>query len=112
MTMRGLVMRISAFVLWMITTTIHAQQFPGQVGDDPWAFKPNDPKYAGMWQVFSHIPVDQRARVESWDAEHGSGMWVDKAWQLHLGSPDTMIAILDSGIRWHEKDLLEQHYLN
>jgi hypothetical protein len=39
-------------------------------------------------------------------------MRVDQAWQLHTGTPNTVIAVLDSGIRWDHNDLVDRHYLN
>src|SRR5262245_61780568 len=31
-----------------------------------------------------------------------TGMSVDLAWQISTGRPDVLIAVLDSGIRWHD----------
>jgi hypothetical protein len=42
------------------------------------------------------------------------GASVDRAWQTTTGRPDVLIAVLDSGIRWAERqpDLVDKFYLN
>lgn len=87
-------------------------EFPGPLGSDPWEHRPNDPRYPAMWQLFSHLPVDHVGAVSDWQRQVGSGMHVDRAWQLHTGTPATVIAVLDSGIKWDERDLIDRHYLN
>ena len=42
----------------------------------------------------------------------GSGLNADGAWTTTLGRTDVVIAILDSGIRWSERDLTEKIHLN
>lgn len=41
-----------------------------------------------------------------------AGMKVDQGWLLSTGDPSVVIGVLDSGIKWSERDLLEKHYLN
>jgi MYXO-CTERM domain-containing protein len=41
-----------------------------------------------------------------------AGMKADQGWLLSTGDPAIVIGVLDSGIRWSERDLLEKHYLN
>ena len=41
-----------------------------------------------------------------------SGMKVDQGWLLSTGDPRIVIGVLDSGIRWSERNLNEKHYLN
>jgi hypothetical protein len=74
--------------------------------------RPNDPKYSETWQWFSHIPYNQAMPIPDPEASLGSGMHVDKAWQLHTGTPATRIAVLDSGIIWSAPDLRERFSLN
>ncbi len=40
------------------------------------------------------------------------GIRADTAWKRTTGDPDTVIAILDTGIRWQDRDLVEQIHLN
>ena len=42
----------------------------------------------------------------------GSGIHADEAWEVTLGDPRVVIAVLDSGIRWNERDLVNKFYLN
>lgn len=86
--------------------------FPGQPGADPWNTRPDDPEYADTWQYFSHIPYDQIGWVPDNEAKLGSGMHVDRAWQLFTGDPTTKIAVLDSGIIWNAPDLRDRFALN
>jgi hypothetical protein len=101
----------SLFVL-LGTTSSAQSNFPGPLGSDPWEHRPNDPGYSDMWQLFSHIPKDHRGDVNVSEQRWGSGMHVDRAWQLHTGTPQMVVAILDSGINWDNNDLLERHFLN
>lgn len=87
-------------------------RFPGEPGSDPWMRRPNDPEYAATWQNFSHIPYDQVKQVSDEEARLGAGMHVDRAWQIHVGTPATKIAVLDSGILWDSRDLRERYALN
>ena len=89
-----------------------ARQFPGEPGSDPWENQPNDPDYADMWFYFSHIPKDHVGVIPEGERELGSGMSVDKAWQLHTGTPQTLIAVLDSGIYWDSAELRDRIWLN
>ncbi len=65
-----------------------------------------------MWQLFSHLPPNHTGNISDDQRAMGSGMAVDKAWQLHTGTPETLIAVLDSGIHWDAQDLIERHFLN
>ncbi len=76
---------------------------------------PNDPGYAysdtndGAWNYYSFMPtVAKNVRPE----EKASGMSIDLAWAISIGSPEIRIAITDSGIKWDEDDLIEKVWLN
>lgn len=99
------------FGLVFFASTLSAD-FPSRPGEDPWLNRPNDPGYGGAWFLFSHLPVDHTGKISEWEKTIGSGLHVDKAWQLHTGTPDTVIAVLDSGIFWDEDDLLDRFFLN
>lgn len=85
---------------------------------------PNDPDYAyvaanttkasrsGQWQYFSFIPDRSPNAPPIRSDETASGMSIDLAWRHTIGDPRVVIAVLDSGIRWDERDLLEKAYLN
>jgi hypothetical protein len=80
---------------------------------------PNDPKYAaatcppssscggptGQWNLFgvdAHFPPTTRP----------SGISADLAWQVTTGRPDTIIAVLDSGVQYDQEDLRNKIWLN
>jgi hypothetical protein len=62
--------------------------------------------------MLSGIPAGYRGTLSDAERALGAGMGVDKAWQLHLGTPDTVLAVLDSGILWETPDLLQRVRLN
>ena len=104
---------LGASIFFLLSAASAAQtNFPGPLGSDPWEHRPNDPSYSDMWQLFSHVPKDHRGDVNVTEQSWGSGMHVDRAWQLHTGTPQTVVAILDSGINWDNNDLIERHFLN
>ena len=49
---------------------------------------------------------------DAWKFQAGTGMDVLGAWQVTTGRPDTVVAILDSGIRWNDADLARKVALN
>lgn len=89
-----------------------AGNFPSRPGEDTWENRPSDPDYAGHWELFSHLPPGYRGRLDPAEQGFGSGARVDLAWQRHVGTPDTVIAVLDSGIYWDASDLKERFALN
>ncbi len=105
--------RLLSFALGLVVGSSTALgEFPGSLGSDPWATRPNDPSYEDAWHLFSHVPVSHRGTLSEWERDNGSGIGVDKAWQLHTGTPESLIAVLDSGINWDTSDLIDRHYLN
>jgi hypothetical protein len=88
--------------------------WPGAPGTDPSRCPPNDPGYAKRWEFRSDIPAEiDRNKMHPKELELGSiGFSLDRAWQLTTGRDDVVIAVLDSGIRWHNEDLVEKLYLN
>src|SRR5438876_1820250 len=80
---------------------------------------PNDPSYApdtcppmstcngptGQWNLVSfndNVPATTGA----------SGISADLAWQVTTGRPDTVVAILDSGVNYDHEDLRNKIWLN
>ena len=49
---------------------------------------------------------------DKWKYDPVTGMNVPGAWQITTGRPDTHSAILDSGIRWGNRDLAKKIWLN
>lgn len=84
---------------------------PGADLSDP-ANWPNDPGYDDQWNLWSFIPAENRSLVSAYELSIGSGIHADRAWQLTLGNRNVVIAVLDSGIRWQERDLVNKLYLN
>lgn len=110
--MKHLFIRIVAFIVLVGTASADSPLFPGLPGTDTWETRPDDPGYEDMWQLYSHLPPDHRGIISEPERELGSGMHVDRAWQLHTGTPETLIAVLDSGINWDSSDLIDRHFLN
>jgi len=68
----------------------------------------------GQWNFWSWVPPEN-AEVDDWREEEnalGAGTWTDRAWQMTTGDRRVVIAVLDSGINWDERDLVEQYYIN
>jgi hypothetical protein len=104
-----------------------AATFPGTPGSDPRDSAPNDPDYAKYETAkFPNCPVGSPS---IYDEQYGwfsyaplgpacagnqqvSGVSVDTAWQLSLGRPDVVIAQIDTGVNWTERDLRRQVHLN
>jgi MYXO-CTERM domain-containing protein len=86
---------------------------------------PNDPDYGprdskgmpsisgtgGMWQYWSWIPPHDAAHPFR-KAETATGMSVDVAWTYTIGDPRVKIAVIDSGIKWDERELVHKAALN
>lgn len=83
--------------------------------DDP----PNDPEYDRWetgeggdsfydeeWNLLSFTPRGVRLTNQA------SGISADLAWRITTGRKDVIIAVLDSGIDWGERDLVNQFYLS
>ncbi len=68
----------------------------------------------GAWNYWSWAPPAATARDSFRDDEvaMGSGTWSDMAWQYTTGERSVVIAVLDSGIKWDERDLTNQFYIN
>jgi len=80
---------------------------------------PNDPNYAQwetgqhgnsfydeQWNLYSFTPRGVRGTRQA------SGISADLAWKVTIGRKDVTIAVLDSGIRWNQADLVNQILLN
>ena len=91
-----------------------ASCWPGAVGTDPRLCPPNDRSYPSHWELLSRIPDEiDTSRMHPSELAVGSiGISVDSAWQHTLGRDDVVIAVLDSGIFWDDKDLVRKLYLN
>ena len=73
---------------------------------------PNDPGYKSAWELYSFVPKDALSTVRKAELKLGSGAHADRAWQRTAGDPRVVIAVLDSGIQWRERDLVNKFYLN
>jgi hypothetical protein len=62
--------------------------------------------YDEQWNLYSFTPRGVRLTRQA------SGISADLAWKISTGRRDVVVAILDSGIRWHERELVNQFYLN
>ena len=73
---------------------------------------PND--YNGRWNYLSYFPAHTTAEpIAPADLKLGAaGMSIDKAWTYTIGRDDVRIAVIDSGIEWDRKDLVNKVALN
>jgi hypothetical protein len=80
---------------------------------------PNDPDY-DRWErgVDSSSFYDEQWNLYGFTPRgvfltgQASGISADRAWRITTGRRDVIVAILDSGIRWDERDLVNQLHLN
>ena len=73
---------------------------------------PDDPGFGGAWEMYSFIPKAALTSVRKAELKMGSGIHADRAWQKTTGDPRVVIAVLDSGIKWHERDLVNKYFIN
>lgn len=73
---------------------------------------PND--FNGRWNYLSYFPTRTTAEpLLDADVKLGAaGMSIDKAWTYTIGRDDVHIAVIDSGIQWENKDLVNKVALN
>src|SRR5690242_14297921 len=73
---------------------------------------PND--FNGRWNYLSYFPAHTGGTpVSAADLKLGAaGMSIDKAWTYTIGRDDVHIAVIDSGIEWDRKDLVNKVALN
>ncbi|MFN3477281.1 MAG: S8 family serine peptidase, partial [Candidatus Methylomirabilales bacterium] len=102
-------------IMIFLALTFQAVSTRAAFPDDP----PNDPEYDRwetgeggdsfydeQWDLFSFTPKGVRLTNQA------SGISADLAWRTTTGRKDVMIAVLDSGIDWGERDLVNQFSLN
>ena len=100
-------MRVKFFFLFSFLVLFFAINLSAEL---PWIYNgsmPND--LNGDWRYLSYIPQDAKNIRPQ---EKASGMSIDKAWTVSTGSYNVRIAVLDSGIKWDEEDLVRKAYLN
>ncbi len=86
---------------------------------------PNDPDYGphkagkpdvngtgGSWQQWSWVPNRPESNKSFRKAETAAGMSADVAWTYTIGDPRVKIAVLDSGIKWDERDIAHTAAIN
>jgi MYXO-CTERM domain-containing protein len=73
---------------------------------------PND--FNGRWNYLSYFPERTTTTpLLAADVKLGAaGMSIDKAWTYTIGRDDVHIAVIDSGINWDHKDLVNKVALN
>ncbi|RMF13612.1 MAG: hypothetical protein D6761_10845, partial [Candidatus Dadabacteria bacterium] len=99
--------RTSRLLLWLPLTL--CASFADAAVPATFTTLPND--LNDDWQLISTIP-ERAGRIHDSERALGSGSRVDRAWQITKGRWDVRIAILDSGIKWDERDLLYKVWLN
>ena len=116
---------ILLFVLLFVGSS--ASAWTNAPSENPCLAMPNDPGYSGQWNLWSFVPgphMDESCpewtragwtETEGFREEEiamGSGLHADRAWQVTTGDRRVIVAILDSGAYWDNKDLVNKYYLN
>ena len=66
---------------------------------------------SGDWNMWGFTPPNY-SKIRTAEVAMGVGMHADRAWTRTIGDRRVRIAVLDSGIRWDNDDLVNKHYLN
>lgn len=104
----------SAATLALLLLPAVALGWPNGPTEDPRLDPPNDPGFAGQWNLWSYVP-DDWADNEGFRTDEialGTGIHADRAWQITPGDRRVIIAVLDSGAYWDNRDLVNKYYLN
>ncbi len=117
--------RLSSSVSTLIAVMLipmSALSWPNGPTEDPRLDPPNDPGFNGQWNLWSYVPADWAANPDFRQAEAtpapglpyglGTGIHADRAWQVTTGDRRTIIAVLDSGVYWDNRDLVNKYYIN
>ena len=107
-------LRASVAVVCLLALSPGANAWPNGPDDDAKADQPNDPGYGGQWNLWSWVP-DEWSATEGFREEEkalGTGMHADRAWQITTGDRRVIVAVLDSGVYWDNKDLVNKYFLN
>jgi hypothetical protein len=88
--------------------------WPNGPDDDPRLDMPNDPGYEGQWNLWSYVPQEwaEQDGFRQDEVALGTGIHADRAWQVTTGDRRVIIAVLDSGVYWDNRDLVNKYYLN
>lgn len=88
--------------------------WPNGPDEDPKLAPPDDPSFKNQWNLWSYVPLEwtKNPNFRKEEIAIGTGIHADRAWQRTIGDRRVIIAVLDSGIRWEEKDLINKFYLN
>ncbi|HEY1100777.1 MAG TPA: hypothetical protein VGF99_17690, partial [Myxococcota bacterium] len=90
-------------------------------GWELWGFLPDDVSHPDRLEGVVDVDVPERTAcvgdetagcTRPGQAGLTAGMKADQGWLLSTGDPRVVVGVLDSGIRWSERNLNEKHYLN
>ncbi|MFO0604689.1 MAG: S8 family serine peptidase [Polyangiales bacterium] len=125
--MRRATVALFALLASPLALTPHAEAIwpaplsvPREGLSDP-MYWPSDPGFglhgatdSGQWDMYSWVPASARslAGFRAPELALGAGSNIDSAWQVTIGDPRVLIAVLDSGIKWDERDLQLKAALN
>ena len=100
------------------SATVEDMKDPANWPDDPnYHYCPSPSMYCdgddrdGQWNYYSFVP-EQTGNLTLRPDETSSGMSIDLAWRYSQGDDRIRIAVMDSGIKWDEGDLLDRAWLN
>jgi hypothetical protein len=105
----------TSFFFFLLTfVPLVALGWPNGPGEDPRLDPPNDPGFSGQWNLWSYVPEEWAATpgFRQEEVSLGTGIHADLAWQLTTGDRRVLVAVLDSGVYWDNRDLVNKYYIN
>jgi hypothetical protein len=72
---------------------------------------PSDPSFKNQWESWGFAPKNL-TKLDARTRRLGMGASYDRAWAKTTGDPRVVIAVLDSGAYWDERDLVNKWFLN
>jgi len=106
-------------IIALLLLPVAALAWPNGPDEDPRLDPPNDPGFGGQWNLWSYVPEEwaqnpgfRTTEATGADGIIGTGIHADRAWQVTPGDRSVIIAVLDSGVYWDNRDLVNKYYLN
>lgn len=108
--MRRITFFLCALALAATSAWAANPDWPNGPDDDPRDAAPDD--LGGGWQLYGYMPDSVAGTIDAAEYDKPLGISADRAWQVTTGRPDVLIAIMDSGIYWDDRDLIEKMAIN
>jgi hypothetical protein len=110
MPQQGKMGMVVILLLGMAHAELPLASYPGCGTVDRLDLCPSD--FYGEWSLLSYVPAEARSRVREAELALGSGIHADSAWSHTTGQWDTILAVGDSGVEWHDLSIVRKFHLN